>query len=372
MRKEIVFFGVGIFVVLILILGVFFLKSDKDEFNPESVGLIECNSFIYNGEDKIDIVFFGSEKNVKSYSDFFLSLEPYKDYKENFNFYYIDNYEPECRIYKGIALLCDSKDVVKKASSCPNDYIVVLKDESKKIRSSAFMNVLSINLNHLKTVFTHEFGHAFANLADEYVPAKIPKKSENCISDCQDFEGEIDGCFLGCSNSNYFRSIDKGLMKTLSSKDYGIFNKNIILENIDKQSKSEQMGISGQAVSEIENCVKESYYLIGGIYEMDSMNVLTKSFEIGCFGGNGIGNIDYSLVMKDDSIFSGDTFNPEFVFTDVESGDVIEGSVLGEGNFYLKIPIIPDSKSVSIKSEGVLIADIDLTDIYLNSRLCKK
>ena len=151
--------------------------------------------------------------------------------KDNFNFYYIDNYQPKCEIYQDKALLCYNKDIVRKAASCPHDFIVVIKEDSRNIRSSAYMNVMSINSKHSLTVLLHEFGHVFVNLAEEYVPAKLPKKAKNCVDECTKFSIK-DGCYEGCSKADYFRSINNGIMRTLSSTNFGIFNKKLITDKI--------------------------------------------------------------------------------------------------------------------------------------------
>ncbi len=152
------------------------------------------------------------------------------------------------------------KNLIKKAASCPHDYIVVLDEMDAKIRSSAYQNVMSINTKHPKSVFLHEFGHSFANLAEEYTPAKIPRGSENCQKSCDKFEGE-GSCFKGCSNTNYYRSIENGVMRTLSTDDYGIYNDNLISELIEK-SVPKDLQITGAAVSEFSNSCKNKYFSI--------------------------------------------------------------------------------------------------------------
>ena len=97
-------------------------------------------------------------------------------------------------------------------------------NENANVRSSSYMNVLSINSQNQKTIIAHEFGHNFAYLADEYVPAKLPRKARNCVASCEKFSDKKDGCFEGCSKENYFRSVNSGIMKSLLSNDYGLFN----------------------------------------------------------------------------------------------------------------------------------------------------
>ncbi|MFQ5531581.1 MAG: hypothetical protein ACE5ES_03115, partial [Candidatus Nanoarchaeia archaeon] len=337
--------------------------------------LSECKTLSYNDEGSINMVFFSNKETAKKYSDSLLGFSPLTENKNKFNFYYIDDYLPECEIYEGIAVLCYNKDLIKKASSCPNDYIIVIKSEANKIRSSSYVNVMSINSNHPLTVLAHEFGHAFVPLAEEYVPAKIPSGSENCQQTCQEFpsESEINGCFEGCSNSDFKRSINAGIMRTLSSFEYGIFNEKLILEQIKKQTTIKD-SITGLQIQEPRDCSNEKYHLIQGNYESGNMTLIEKSIEQGCVGNNGMGGFDYKLITKDDTTFDEGKFNPELIFTDAQSEKLNQENIEGEtfensGDFFLKIPSIPDSKSLEISKDQEIILEVNLQDI--GSRFCK-
>jgi hypothetical protein len=317
----------------------------------------------------INIVFFSSKENAEKYTKSLLDISPLDENKEQFNIYYINDFVPNCEIYKGMALLCYNRELIKKASSCPNDYIIVIKDEGSSIRSSAYMNVMSINYKNHLTVLAHEFGHVFANLAEEYTPAKIPRGSENCVSTCEKFEGETNGCFQGCSEANYYRSIDRGIMKTLTSKNYGIFDKNIILEKINKELMLSPK-FTGNAIK-ILDCSEEEYYLIKGLYNTGEVFIQDKTIERGCLGKNGVGGLEYNLILKDDTAFQKEEFNPELIFTDIQGEIEIDGETYeSDKEFFLKIPIIENSKTLEISKEDKLITEINLQD--LGSRPCKK
>ena len=172
---------------MIAIFGYLKLKTTNE--STEISTLEECKTLEYNGENKIDFVFFAAKEQTRQYADFFLNTYPLSEQKNNFNFYYIDNYSPECDLYKNIAILCDSREIKKKAASCPYDFIVVLKEKSSEIRSSSYVNIMSINSKHQKTVFLHEFGHAFAIFAEEYLANQKPARgSKNCAKSCSDFK----------------------------------------------------------------------------------------------------------------------------------------------------------------------------------------
>mgnify|MGYP001591355775 CR=1 FL=1 len=350
-------------ILFILIIGAgIIIFYRQTSLSPTASELEECKTLIDNGKDKINLVFFSDKQTSEKYLEFFLSLSPFKENKNNFNFYYINSYSPSCEIYKGIALLCYSKELVRKASSCPNDYIMVIKDETASIRSSAYMNLISLNSNSPLNVLSHEFGHVFANLADEYVPATLPKKAKNCVSNCSQFKFEIDGCYEGCSKEDYFRGIELGIMRTLSSINYGKLNEKLILEKINENHEE----ITGAVAEEKLNCKNQEYYLIDGEYSSGKISVKEKNIEPGCIGKNGAGDFEYKLILKDNSILSTGEFNPELIFTDIqETGkEQITGSVEErEGEFILKIPVIENSDSLEISKQGEKITQIDLKDI---------
>ncbi len=357
-------------VVVTIIASFFILSQEETELSPENLNLEECKVLQNKGEGKINLVFFSDETNAKKYSEYLLTIKPFNEYENAFNFFYIDNYEAECELYQDKALLCYDKDMIKKSSSCPNDYIVVIKEQSNKIRSSAYMNVMSLNSKHRLSVFAHEFGHAFVTLAEEYTPAQIPAGSKNCVSNCEKFSGETDGCFEGCSKSNFFRSIQSGIMLTLRSSSYGIFNENIILEKIKSETKSNS-GITGQAIGDINSkCENQKYVLIKGDYNQGKIQLTEQSIETGCAGKNGDGSLKYFLTLDDNSILNQGEFNAQFIFTDAEGEEMIDGEVIeNTGEFYLKIPYNKKSEKLEIIKEGNTIAEINLQNI--GSKPCK-
>lgn len=216
--------------VLILAGGIFFFYNNSKTSFSEGA---ECERISYNGDPsgKINIVFFTngvSKDSLQEYVNYFESVSPFSENKELFNFFYLD-YKPKCKI--DVGLLCYSRELIEMSAKCPNEFIVVISDEDASVRSSAYMNVISMNSNLPKSVLTHEFAHVFANLADEYIPASIPFGSKNCASNCVNFGG-IGGCFEGCSKENFFRSSENSVMRTLSSEKYFEFNENIIKQVI--------------------------------------------------------------------------------------------------------------------------------------------
>jgi hypothetical protein len=216
-----------IIILIILVVIVSAFLGIRIKFLKSPIGV--CETLIENNA-KINVVFLsegiGKEKLIE-YANFLAEAEPYKNTK--INFYYAG--EAECEIVQGNILLCYSSDIVRKAASCKNDVVAIISSRSG-LRSSAYGNIISISSGLPKSVFLHEFGHAFANLADEYVPSEIPSGSKNCQKACN-FLIE-DGCFEGCSKSSYYRSTDNSVMRTLSTNDYGKLNIHLIENAIQK------------------------------------------------------------------------------------------------------------------------------------------
>ena len=359
MEKKWIIIPIIVILIVSIILIIYFIKNNS--FNQSPTNLEECKTISYNGENKINIVFFSSKENAEKYSNYFLTLNPFSENKDAFNFYYIDNYIPECETYKGIAILCYNEELIKKASSCPNDYIVIIKDSDFNMRSSSYMNVMSINSNHPLSVFPHEFGHAFMTLAEEYTPATIPRGAKNCQKSCEKFSIN-DGCYQGCSQDSYMRSIDNGIMRTLNSQDYGKFNAQLILDKIKKNSIT-----TGNAIASETQCRDQKNYLIKGNYSQGQISILGKSIEPGCPGTtDNNGEIQYKLTTEDNTILATENFNPELIFTDAQSSDQqqIQGQPFErDGTFFLKLQIIPQAKNLEILKENEQLTQINLEDM---------
>jgi len=360
-------------VCIAIVLVVFSLNSRNLSPDEAQKQLIDCNSLQFGGEGGKNIVFFSNEETSKQYADYLLNQEPYSSNKNKLNFYYIDSndYTPVCETYKGIAILCYSKELIKKASSCPIDLIVVLKNEAVEMRSSSYMNVMSLNINSPKTVFLHELGHALASLADEYIPSKIPSSSKNCQKSCESYQGLNEGCFQGCSNEDYSRSIENGIMRTLQTKSYGKFNEALILEKLTGESSGK---LTGLATKNPVDCSKQEYVLIDGSYNSENnekIEINSKTIETGCLGTNGAGSFEYKLNLQSGESLT-DEFNPELIFTDSQEtgNNNINGAALDyQGNFFLKIPIVENAKSLEIIKDKQILIELNLEDV--TARPCK-
>ena len=337
--------------------------SVRASLAPSEEILEECKILSYNGPDKINMLFFSDKNDAEEYTEFFLESNPLSKNKESFNFYYIDDYEVECDLYKGVAILCHNKEMIKKAASCPStDLIMVIKKDKHKIRSSSYLGVLSINSIHPLTVFLHEFGHAFSNFAEEYITNKNPSSgSPNCQRECPaDFDGEIDGCFKGCSQTTFYRSVEAGVMKTLQPKNkenpFGTFNSNIIQTLILERVPRDRAPITGQQIKEeVEDCSQQEHIIL---------NTRTGETSVfpGCPTNNGYGPDRYTVTTDGQVISEGD-FNLQ-IFTDPQ--ETTTDTLLGETfkdksqDLFLSLPLEGDV--VEGFSEGQKIFEADISD----------
>ncbi len=213
---------------------------------------IDCITVLYNGnpDDKVDVVFLGNEykelgdftEDINNYiNNIIIKTNPFDTNKNKFNFYRIDKFQDlGCEISSYI--ICNQYKAKQLASNCPNDYIFIItdigkiRDFVKPIRSSAFSDIAHINAADNEFVLLHEFGHTFADLADEYVDESYYKQFDeesypNCDgAGCEEWSTVEDtGCFKGCSVSQFYRPTKESIMRNyLKSQLYGAVNENVI------------------------------------------------------------------------------------------------------------------------------------------------
>ena len=314
-------------VAIIIIFGYLNIQQESNSNIPEVTTNELCKSIEYNGKDRIDILFISSEEDAKHYTDILLSTEPYKSKRNYFNTRVIENTEVECKDYKGIAILCNTPEIQDLAKQCPHDYIVVIKEKPINIRSSAYSNVLSINSVHEDSVLIHEMGHAFGNLAEEYGGAKIPSGAKNCVSSCAKFNGQIDSCELECSESNYYRSIPSGVMRTLITNNYGIYNNEIINKLLEKNKPKDTI-ITGNQIDNLEERCNQDILAVEITQSDETLTAKTDNIiyngcaprESGtgnlCFNDNCYPSMLFTDVQNQEmQILEGETFTPEIPVT---------------------------------------------------------
>ncbi len=136
------------------------------------------------------------KEDCNKFSDFLLSTSPYKQNKDRFNIWAVEAPSKESgtdvpaeNIWKSTIanstfytfdlerylMVIDDKNLRNLASNAPYDQIFVLVN-TKKYGGGAIYNhysVCSSDNDFSDYVFTHEFGHGFAGLADEYYTSDV-------------------------------------------------------------------------------------------------------------------------------------------------------------------------------------------------------
>jgi len=360
-RFVLILFGV----LAVVILGIIFVITSGPSTNiyPLPVPSSECNTLSYNGEDAIDLVFFANEENTQKYMDHLLETEPYNEFPNAFNVYYI-NQEVECEEYKGIAILCHSRELLQEAGACPHDFTIVLK-EAGNLRSSAYQGVGSINTNHPMSVFTHELGHLFLSLDEEYLGGTPHINSINCKDACEEFTSS-DGCYEGCSEGDLYRSIDNGVMRTLNTNEYGTHNENEMREWLTENTGQQPSTITGSAVAEeIAECFSNTYIYVKA--DTKTREVIEKQLLIGCYPQITSGPNTAALI-KNENVVGGISYDP-FLYTEapgVQTEDINDRA----NGVYTDEPVVlalseeasPDALQL-FSEQGDLEMEIQLSDL---------
>ncbi len=286
--------------------------------SPEaSIELYSCDTIQYSPDNSFNVVFVGDKEEAQAYAEFIRQTPPYNEF-EGFNLLNVEK-SPKCTRYREIATYCNNPETLQLAASCPStDVIVALKQEdSSSIRASAHEEVISINTKvPQKEVFTHELGHIFG-LAEEYEGVALPRNHPNCRRNPEEFDIN-DGTFEGCSEpKNYFRSVENGVMRTLSSNYYGVFNQRWITEKL-KEEIGEATRITGSQILEDNPCESQQYVAYSAATGISTINP-------GCVTGNGLGNARFEITGGGQVIYT-DTYGAD-IFTDEASSD---GSLTGE------------------------------------------
>ena len=333
---------------VIVISGISGFLFFRNEIFFSTPSLEKCNILKEGQNGAVNIVIFGQKEDANKYADYFLSSSPFKEYQEDFSFSYIDSYTPKCEEYKGVALLCHSRELIKKAGSCKYDYIVVLSSNNAEIRSSSYSNVMSLNTVHPLTVFLHEFGHSFANFGEEYTPASLPRGVENCASSCETFGADADGCFKGCSRTDYYRSIEIGVMRSLETNEFGKFNTKLLGSLIEKNIGSK---ITGKVIQDI-GCEDRSYFLIEARNSDRGLEIIKVTKERGCAPSIGNGKVTYTITTGNGEKIEGARYSPDLIYTDAQGEGEIEGETFdSEENFFIPAEFVENAESVAI-SDG--------------------
>jgi hypothetical protein len=111
-------------------------------------------------------------------------------------------------------IYCDDVEVERFASQCPADQIVIILNDAEFCGTASFY-ARACNGWNLEQVATHEFGHTFGGLGDEYsyssaypeykaIAAAYPNCDSEGCGKWQTITGT--GCFAGCGVDDLYRA----------------------------------------------------------------------------------------------------------------------------------------------------------------------
>lgn len=168
----------------------------------------ETAKILYNGDSstKVDVAFIPEgytekemelfKKDCEKFAKYFFNASPFKENRENFNIWAVlapssesGTDIPANNVWKNTLInstfytfdlerylmTADNKTLRHVASNVPYDQIYIIVNSSK-YGGGAIYNHYSVCVNnniHEEYVFTHEFGHGFAFLADEYYTSDV-------------------------------------------------------------------------------------------------------------------------------------------------------------------------------------------------------
>jgi hypothetical protein len=229
------------------------------------------------------------------------------------------------------------------------------------------MGVASINTRLPKTVLLHEVGHLFG-LDEEYKAGYNPgSDSPNCKSSCTEFGQET--CYNECSDASHSRSVEEGVMRTLSPTDlsspYGAYNQNYLVQKIILPKTT----VSGFAIQQVNDCADQSYLLIE-VTPGDTWQARIVDIGSGCASTP---EGSYTYVMEDDSgtIVTTGSFDQPQMFTDgnEDADDGIEGETFEDEPFFISVPADTDATTFTLTDDQ----DNELVSgsTQLNDLLCR-
>ncbi len=185
-----------------------FINPSDYFINRESIHNIRSSKIKDSGDpdNHVDIAFIAEgyttlemdkfRNDAKRFADYFMTVEPYSQNTQQFNFYAIESPSDESGVTipgKDIFVLTnihssfytfdmdrylptfDTKSIYDIAANVPYDAVFVLVN-SKQYGGGGFYNHYgqsTVDHNLSLIVSIHEFGHSFAGLADEYYNSEI-------------------------------------------------------------------------------------------------------------------------------------------------------------------------------------------------------
>jgi hypothetical protein len=224
---------------------------------PDSRASDACVPLLYNGHpsSKLDVIFVAQHQypatgaGSKFASDVDALLQRFYDFPQfaanisRFNFWRVDATVPDdsCEEYVYNPICWDIQKVRDIADNCIDfdwtlDRIIVVFNADSAVYNYGrgdFDQRAAFMPSNAASIMIHEFGHAFADLGDEYdsaFPAQVEPHYVNIASltpgwTCQDKWGDLIGtngvgCFQNAGATNWYRPTQNDCIMRISSLDH--------------------------------------------------------------------------------------------------------------------------------------------------------
>lgn len=261
----------------------------------------KCIPLIKNGDSKslVDVVFVAYPythpnidfKKLLYNNHGILTKEPFKSNQNKFNWWYTDTLNTidikSLQNYSEITLNEIYQYAFRFCSFADN--IIFLDFSLEDFRSFALpnYNIAFVDYEGEASVITHEFGHSFSDLSDEYSEdgREIDITSYNCDSlpliDVDNILNRIckwntvdNNCIQGCTSNTAYRSSKNSLMNNHyadDGKEFNVVSKNRIQEVLNKY------GDSSSSTLNVFSIVSESNDIVYFITISNQNNILNLS-----------------------------------------------------------------------------------------------
>lgn len=181
-------------------------------------------------------------------------IEPFKSKFDEFSFAYVEPFEElGCEVgCKNIETMvcCDDAKILDAASQCHYDSIIVLVNSKVGCGTASYYAKVCTKSNLAGKTLTHELGHSFGGLADEYVYANffdsytisddLIKRMPNCAEEgCEKWASVTDSCIKGCTSENLYRSSQNSIMRFVSNGQFNEVSQLALFREINKHIQRE-------------------------------------------------------------------------------------------------------------------------------------
>lgn len=333
---------------------------------------------IFNSYDNKKVNFVLLPSHYEDYSNFkidamniigsensLLGLEPFKSNRDDVSFTLVNaTVDLECNVGCNdipSAICCNRELVFQEASQCSYDGVIVLENTKEFCGlASDYAAVCSKN-SVSDLVFSHELGHIFGDLADEYVYEEVFQNfdvsegyvidSPNCAPAlCDKWSNITNECVQGCTTNTLFRSSEKSIMGSPLFPEFNLVSRFHLINLI-----NEHINI-GQRV--FKQPVPSSYYVN---LNYDEGDVKVNDVFLKPIDSNLISRIsEYSVEIKDSQnklLYRTDIHIPLVEkFVNLSGVQSINTNV----DFSLSLPFNPVGSSLEILKNGEIVEKTSL------------